>query len=368
MSDAVRTRAAVRTMMAMLVAAVVLQLLGVMAAGPSAGVDNNVTVTATQQGSDVLVTWTPVPESQWPPSNLGGPWTEQMFFVSAYDMNAQGKRVYYYCNGTSALEGSTGHPVSQGTSCVLRNLPLGRTYNVGVASRVSNAGGHTGQAGRGDLWNQGGITLCCSVPSAPRDVRLVDAGRNALNAVWSPSAESGGAASLSYVVTISPGAQECTTALLECHFTGLTSGVSYTVSARAVNQAGQSTAAESTAVQLRPPPVSAPRAVKVTLAATGLRVSWTPPRPVAGQRIARYVVKATPTGRTCTTTKTACTVAGLAAGRTYTVTVSAVDTDGVRVTSAASRPVTVPVAKKPRPAVAPSAPQQEAAKPIVPVS
>lgn len=348
---------------------VVLQAFSVSAAGPTSADENTITVTATQQGSDLAVSWTPVPQSQWPPSNTGGPWTGQVYFVSAWDMNAPGPRLVHFCNGTSALATATGQPRTTETNCVLRNLPLGKTYNVFVRSWVFNSGSNTGMAGWGDLWERGGITLCCSVPSSPRDLQVVESGSNALTAAWSPPAENGGASTVSYVATLNPGAQVCTTTATECRYTDLKPGVAYSVSLLSMNDAGRSAQVESAVATLRPPPLSAPRAVSVTAAAKSLRVTWSSPPRATGQVISRYIAKATPTGKSCATTKTSCTIAGVPGGRTYTVTVTLVSGDGVRTTSSASKPVTTPAIRKPIPRPAPAAPApEEAAKPAAPVS
>ena len=344
-----------------------LQALSVAAAGASLADAKNITVTATQQGTDLFVSWTPVPPAQWPSSNLGGPWNAQSYYVSAWDMKATGKKLLYFCNGTTALETATGQPATAETSCVFRNLPLGKTYNVTVRSRVANASMNVA-AGFGDLWDRGGITLCCTVPSEPRDLRLVESGSSSLTAVWSPPVEVGGGSSVSYAATLSPSAQECTTSTTECRFTGLQPGVPYVVNVAAVNDAGRSAQAQSAATTLKPPPLGAPRAVRVAAAANGLRVSWSPPPRAAGQMISRYIAKATPTGKSCTTTKTSCTIDGVPGGRTYTVTVTLVGGDGAQATSSAAKPVTTPVISKPVPRPVPAPPAQEAAKPAAPVS
>lgn len=328
----------------------------------------SITVTATQQGNDIVVSWTPVPESEWPPSNAGGPWTMQQYWVSAWDVNQPRPRLYYYCDGSVRTEGSTGLPVTEGNSCTLRNLPLGRTYNVFVGSRVSNPGGHTNSAGSGDLSAQGGITLCCTVPSSPRDVQLVDRGSGTLAAVWSAPADTGGSLAVEYAVTLDPGGLECRSRTTECAFTGLQGGLRYSTSVRAINQAGTSEPGISAAVTLRAPPVSAPRSVKAAVAGNGLRVTWVPPRLSRGQAVARFVARATPSGRSCATTTRTCAITGLDEGRTYTVVVTAHESDGRRATSRASRPVTIPLAKPARPAEAEPPAPAETPKPSAPLS
>lgn len=345
-----------------------LQALALLNAGTSTAEDNNITVTAAQEGTDLVVSWTPVPPAKLPPSNAGGPWTAQVYYVWAWDMSNPTPDLYYLCDGTTRRPGQAGFPRTTETRCVMRQLPMGRTYNVFVRSWVYNDGTNTGMAGWGDLWAQGGVTMCCSIPSPPRDVRLIEAGRGAVSAVWSPSAETGGAASVTYAVTLNPGGRPCATSGTECLFSGLDAGVAFSASVRALNQAGSSEPVSSTAIELRPPPVSAPRDVKVTPAPAGLRVSWSSPRLASGQKVARYVAKATPTGRSCTTRRTSCTITGLGQGRTYTVTVTLLDTAGGRAASSASRSVTMPVATQPRPVQAPAAPAKAPDKPTVSIS
>ena len=328
----------------------------------------SITVTATQQGSDILVSWTPVPEADWPPSNAGGPWTQQQYWVSAWDMNQARPRLSYYCDGSVRTEGSTGLPVTDGNSCTLRNLPLGRTYNVFVGSRVSNPGGFTNSAGSGDLSAQGGITLCCTVPSSPRDIQLVERGSGTLVAVWSAPNEKGAAAALEYRVTLDPGGRECRSQTTECVFPGVQSGRVYSASVRATNEAGTSEPAVSPAITLRAPPVSAPRSVRASATGDSLRVAWSAPRLSSGQTIARFVARATPSGKSCATTTTRCTITGLGEGRTYTVVVTAVQSDGQRAASRASRPATIPTARVPNPEPSQPTVVTETEKPAAPLS
>lgn len=130
-----------------------------------------------------------------------------------------------------------------------------------------------------------------TAPGAPTGVSATPADASAL-VQWSAPANNGGSAVTEYVATASPGGASCATASLTCTITGLTNGVSYTVTVKATNIAGTGPASS--------PPVS------VTPTATG-GGDTTPPTLIVG---AWPVVSFTP-------------------GKPITVTLGAVDAGGV---------------------------------------
>ena len=79
----------------------------------------------------------------------------------------------------------------------------------------------------------------------------------------------------------------------------------------------------------------APRSVVVTNAGTGtLAVTWAVPSWDGGTPPAGYTATAAPGGATCSTTTNGCVLAGLTAGTTYTVTVTATNAMGTGLASA----------------------------------
>jgi titin len=73
---------------------------------------------------------------------------------------------------------------------------------------------------------------------------------------------------------------------------------------------------------------SAPRDVSGAVATTGVVVSWSVPISAGGSPILDYVVRATPGGAECTSTTTSCTLTGLSAGTSYTLSVVATNETG----------------------------------------
>ena len=98
-------------------------------------------------------------------------------------------------------------------------------------------------------------------------------------------------------------------------------------------------------VALRPAP---PTAVAASPGTEAVTATWDPPVFTGGQPITSYIATASPGGQSCTANAaTNCTIEGLVAGGTYTVTVTATNSIG---TSAASTP-SAPVIPSAKPAV-----------------
>ena len=127
---------------------------------------------------------------------------------------------------------------------------------------------------------------------------------------------------------------------------GLTSGTSYRLYVRAVNSWGPSPWSSATAfTTLTPPPPpapippSAPLDVRGTAGDASLRATWSAPVAPGDFPVTNYQATASPGGRSCMTTSTACTIDGLTNGTAYTVTVRALSGAGWSVASAPSEAV-----------------------------
>jgi hypothetical protein len=131
--------------------------------------------------------------------------------------------------------------------------------------------------------------------------------------------------------------------------TGLTNGTTYTVYVRLANSAGVGTwsLASAAFTPEAPPtpaapdsPPGAPTDVRAMPGNTSATVSWTAPTDRGTSGVHRYVVRAQPGGRTCSTSSTSCIVEGLTNGTAYSFTVTAWNTTSPGPTSTASAPVT----------------------------
>jgi hypothetical protein len=186
-------------------------------------------------------------------------------------------------------------------------------------------------------------------PGAPRTVKVV-ADANRLTASWLAPVSNGGAAitrytARAYRTAVGGTAVKTCIALapaLTCAFTGLVSNERLYVEVSATNRIGAGPAT-TTRVSGAPMTVSsAPRSVTAKSAKNKIAASWLPPLNTGGTAVIRYQADlytaakgGTPTYR-CTTTGTGrtCTGSILKVGRTYYLSVVAVNAVGASVGSA----------------------------------
>lgn len=123
---------------------------------------------------------------------------------------------------------------------------------------------------------------------------------------------------------------------------------SYTCAVTAGNVAGTGTSSRSSAIAVTsgaaaasgstPVAPGAPTGATATRSGSGkLTASWTAPSSNGGSAITGYTATATPTGKTCTSSGTSCSISGLTNGTSYTVTVTATNTVGTGSPSSASK-------------------------------
>ena len=110
---------------------------------------------------------------------------------------------------------------------------------------------------------------------------------------------------------------------------GLVPATSYTFQVKALGAAAGNSAYSPASAAIVPGAPPAPSSVQVAPSDGQIEVAWTPP---ADAHVAYYVAQTTPGNLTCTTTSSAnteCLIIGLPDLTTYTVTVTAVGTNGV---------------------------------------
>ncbi len=183
-----------------------------------------------------------------------------------------------------------------------------------------------------------------TVPGAPL---RVGAARGHLSAVvsWSAPA-SGGSPITGYRVVAAPGGRGCTTTdATRCTVTGLPNGRAFRFTVTAANAVG-SGPASAASLPVTPAPVPGiPTRLQAVRGNARLTLSWAAPSRNGTAAVTGYRAVASPGGASCTTTGTLrCTLVGLVNGRSYQVTVVAINRVGASPHSVATpaTPATVP--------------------------
>ena len=235
------------------------------------------------------------------------------------------------------------------TSCQISGLADGTDYQVTV--HAANSAGNGAPSAPILVTTYG-------LPAAPQQV-TADLSKGRATVTWVEPDAIGGAPITSYTVVSEPGGLTCTASgEPSCVVSGLSNGTSYTFTVTAYTDigAGPVSAASPVARLIAGPGLV--RSVRASVTGTEASVSWAPPRSSGGLRISRYTVTASPTGRTCTTTKSTCTFARLSPGTTYTFAVRAFNAKGAGL-PAFSAKVTTPSPSRPAPVEEPDKPTQQ---------
>ena len=181
--------------------------------------------------------------------------------------------------------------------------------------------------------NDSTVTLPPSMPpGAPTAVTATPGDGRAVVSFAAPPAN--GSPISSYVVTASPGGYVFPGAGSPIAAVGLTNGVSYTFTVRALNGAG---AGASSGASSPVTPVSVPDPPETVTAEPGNRSATVTfsPSPAPAEPVSSYTVTAFPSGKSATGTAARLTVGGLKNGVSYTFSVTATNASG---TGAESRP------------------------------
>jgi len=235
------------------------------------------------------------------------------------------------------------HADAPDTSCTLSGLATTTAYVIRVMSH-----NETGFSIGTTL--DAPVTTGFNVPGAPLDP-AVTAGPESIDVRWSVPVSDGGGAITGYTAAADDGKGgvfTCTSKITSCTISGLTDGVTYSVTVFASNGAGDSPS--TTALDATPGNV--PGAPSITTATSGdrsIEVSWTAPSSDGGSTILGYTATADDgSGHTfrCTSATSSCIISGLTNGTAYTVSVVATNItgDSLASTSTTSTPVAVAAA------------------------
>ncbi|GAB1691749.1 fibronectin type III domain-containing protein [Krasilnikovia sp. M28-CT-15] len=224
-----------------------------------------------------------------------------------------------------------------GTSCTVNGLTANETYYLAVS-----AGNALGEGPSQDQRHE--VTAATIArPSAPTAVR-VTAGKGSLTASWHAPESDNGSPITAYTAYAYRGAasqnlvSSCTVAApaLSCVLRGLGNGVGYHVAVTATNKAGEGPANDARVAGTPRTTPGAPRQASVSTSRGRARVKWAAPASTGGAAVTGYRVRAygTRSGASvaaqCTTTGAVreCVLTGLKVGRTYYVSVVALNAAG----------------------------------------
>lgn len=257
-----------------------------------------------------LVTW-------MPPTNTGG--------AALTSFTATSNPGSHTCTATAPS-----------TICYVPGLTNGQAYTFTVTAR-SAAFATVGES-NASIASDSVTPL--TTPGAPTFTSLTP-GNGYLAASFSPPTSDGGSAITRYDYSVDNGANWIAFGSVSTsapqRITGLSTGVSYDVLIRAVNEAGAgpSTSAQTATFVTAP---AAPSGVTGVAGDNGVALAWTAPTMTGGRALVSYTATALPGGASCTVLApiTTCDITGLTNGVNYTFTVTATNTIGTSTPSLAT--------------------------------
>jgi hypothetical protein len=224
-------------------------------------------------------------------------------------------------------------------ACRLEGVPRGVPLTVNVTA--SNPAGTSAPA------SSAPVSVAVTAPDPPAVVTAKYPKAGTAKVSWTAPANDGGKPITGYVVTSSPGKKSCsTTGKQACVVKGLTGGKAYSFTVKATNAIGTSKASPAGVAGVLVGPASAPQDAKATASGGSAKISWAKPRKSGGGKLVQYIARAG--SSSCTTKKKTCTINGLALGRTYQVTVTAVTTGGRSKPATTTVTTIAPVPVKPQ--------------------
>jgi hypothetical protein len=259
--------------------------------------------------------------------------------------------------------GNTGGTID-GSAKMVAACASGKTCVAAASSSVAGPVSYYAVIGSGDLATILAASpalpvLWSNLPGAPSSVAALSG--NASAAVsWTAAGADVATPVTSYKVTAAPGGKTCTTSTsTACTVTGLTNGTSYTFTVVATNIAGAGPASAPSAPVIPVTVPGAPGALKAVPGEASATISWVAPGSNGGSPITGYTVTSISSvssaglvtklaGPGCSTSMataggtiipTACTIAGLTDGASYTFAVTAQNAMGSSAASASSAAV-----------------------------
>ena len=206
---------------------------------------------------------------------------------------------------TAAPGGAT--CTSTTSACTLTGLTNGQTYSISVSGTNS--------------FGTSRIVRTSATPSGLPGVvtgLVATTQSNALGVSWGQA--DGDGIGITYTAIATPGGATCTstaTAMTSCTITGLVNGIRYTVSVAGTNSSGTGAATTTTGLADGVPEV--PATSMSIVGSKSVTVAW----PVVTSSIGvTYIVTATPSNLSCTTTESSCVVTGLKNGVNYTFAIT----------------------------------------------
>ena len=227
------------------------------------------------------------------------------------------------------LTPSDGSCTLSGMSALCSGLSNGVQYSVSVSGVNSYGNGSAATV----------TATPRTVPDAP-SITSASALVGSASAVFSSPESNATAEVQSYTLTATPvsggAALSVTGVASPLVISGLSNGVTYSLTVTAANIAGASTSSNSVSVTPRTVP-SAPTSVVVSDALDShATISFTAPSSTGGAPISGYVVTSAPDSLSCTSVSSSCTIWGLTNGTAYAFTVKALNSAGSSLSSAPS--------------------------------
>lgn len=249
-----------------------------------------------------------------PPTNVQGQPQQGAAIVSwSPPGNAQAAGHDFTYTVTTSPEG--GQCSTRENSCRVEGLEDGTGYVFKVSATNSQGTGSPGMSS---------TVTPIGPPGAPTNVRVFLKPKGVATVSWLGPSKTGGLVVNKYIATATPGGATCeSSGALTCNVKGLSNGVTYRFTVTAYNSSGAGPLSTTSGVAKPLAGPTQPLQIRAQLNTSAATVSWKAPKSTGGLPISDYVVRSSPSGLSCKTKATACTIRGLKPSTTYIFTVEA---------------------------------------------